>query len=82
MRKFMNIKIISKVLFLLVGLATIYEYLFVSGMFTGPLMMGMSVIAGSLNILIECKDKDYLNVGLYLVATASLCAGYIKMLFL
>lgn len=76
----MKIRVCTKILFLLVAIATMYEYWFVKGMFTAPLMIGVSIFVGVINIIIELKNKDYLSACLFLVATAALNMGYFEIL--
>lgn len=69
-----------KILFLVVGIATVLEYTFVQGMFTGPLMLILSVIVGVINVIWEIKDKQVFNAMLYLLTTAALSMGYLQLM--
>lgn len=67
--------------FLLIAVLTILEYLFVTGMFTSFIVMGLVWLAGLVNLIYALKDKDYTAAGLYLVCTIALNMGYWKLLF-
>ncbi|MFR1052112.1 MAG: hypothetical protein ACOX67_02630 [Oscillospiraceae bacterium] len=71
----------SNIAFIAVSVATILEYLFVCGMFTGPLMMMLALIVGAINVAVSIRDRDYHVAVLYVIATVSLCMGYWKSMF-
>lgn len=73
---------IAKGAFLIVAVITILEFLFVSGMFTSLIVMFLSLVAGLVNVGFALKEKNYNEVGLYIVATIALCMGYWSLMFM
>lgn len=73
-------KRLFKILFLVIALFTILEYLYIAGLFTAPIMMIASMAIGLINILFCIKDKSYHDALLYLTATIALNMGYWKLL--
>ncbi len=71
---------ICQFLFILIGFITIFEFYFISGIFTGPLMMILSLIFGITNVFFEFKNKHYLYALLFLLTTISLNIGYLKLM--
>ena len=71
----------SNIAFIAVSVATILEYLFVCGMFTGPLMMMLALIVGAINVAVSIRNRDYHVAVLYVIAAVSLCMGYWKSMF-
>ena len=71
----------AQIAFAVVAIATILEYLFVFGSFTGPLAMALVWIVGIINIVVAAKDKKTNEAVLYLIATVALNMGYWKAMF-
>lgn len=75
-----RIKSIFPILYIAVGAVTILEYLYVKGMFTGPLMMGLVAMVGLTNIVLEIASKKYIYALNYLISSIGLCMGYIALM--
>ena len=67
---------ISQILFLLAGLLTVLEFVFIQGMFTWLIAVSVTALTGIWNILLCAKNKRWLDAGLYLLASVALCMGY------
>lgn len=72
---------VFKVLYLIIGTATILEYIFITGMFTWLIVTTASVTIGSVNVIWEIKNKKYLDSLLYVMATVALVMGYLKIAY-
>ena len=72
--------LLLSIIFIIIGFATIFEYIFVRGMFTSPLVMGLAALAGVVNIVFEIINKHWLSAIRYLLTTAALCMGYIVIM--
>ena len=72
---------IFKVLFIVIGIATILEYIFITGMFTWLIAATGSIIIGTINIIWEVKNKKYLDGLVYAIATVALIMGYLKIVY-
>lgn len=70
MKKFLNIT------FFVVALLTIFEFVFIQGMFTSFIVMGASGIVGLVNAIYALKEKKWNEAGLYAIATIALNMGY------
>ncbi len=75
-----RMKSIFSILYIAVGAVTILEYLYVKGMFTGPLMMGLVAMVGLTNIVLEIASKKYIYALNYLISSIGLCMGYIALM--
>ncbi len=73
---------ILHVLFGILAVLAVYEYLFVCGMFTAPMMFLALLIVGLVNVIWSCIEKKWMIAYLYLLATVGLCLGYFKVMFL
>lgn len=73
-------KKVFKILYLVIAVLNIMEYLFISGLFTAPIIMIVIMLVGLINIVLSVKDKMYLDALLYLVSTVALNMGYWKLL--
>lgn len=69
----------AEVVFLIIGFLTILEYLLIQGMFTAPIMIAASIIAGVFNIILACVQKRYRNACFYLLLTVALNMGYFNL---
>ena len=67
---------IAAVIFLIIGILTVLEYLFIQGMFTAPIMIFLSVVVGVGNIVIAFANRKYMNVLFYALLTIALNMGY------
>lgn len=74
------IKNYFSILFLVVGVITILEFLFIQGLFTSIMAMLAVLVAGIINVIVELMDKKILYALLYLLATIALCISYIPLL--
>ena len=80
-----NQKIIMKladylqVTFLVVGTITALEFIFIRGMFTWLIAVAAVILIGSLNVIINIKDKEWLQASLYILSTIALCMGYFAL---
>lgn len=66
--------------FAIISIATIFEYLFVCGMFTGPFMMALTLCVGGVNAFISFKAHDHPMTVLYIIAAVGICMGYWKLM--
>lgn len=69
-----------KILYLIVGALTVFEFIFVRGMFTWLIAVISISVIGLLNVLSSLKVKNYNEVSLYLLATLALVMGYFIIL--
>ncbi len=69
-----------QIAFLIVGTLAALEFIFVRGLFTWLLAVGAVILVGGLNILLGLKNKEWMQVGFYLLLTVSLCMGYFALL--
>ena len=74
MKKLLNI------IFIIIAVLTMLEFFFISGMFTGPIMMVLIVIIGIANTVYSITQKETNESILYLICTISLCLGYLKIM--
>ncbi len=70
-----------QILFVIVSIAAILEYLFVCGMFTGPLVMLLVMVVGIVNAALSFRAHEKYMALLFLIATIGLCMGYWKLMF-
>lgn len=71
---------ILHVLFIAVSIASLIEYYFIAGMFTGPIMIAAILIVGIVNCIYSAvKHKSNESI-LYAIATISICVGYLKLM--
>lgn len=75
----MDGKKIAKLIYLIAGLITILEFLFVRGMFTWLIVVTLVIITGIVNIIMEIKDKNYMGAAHYIVTSVALCMGYMVL---
>lgn len=68
------------IIFIIIGILTILEFLFIQGMFTGPFMLFLVAISGIINFVLEVKDRNYIYSVIYLISTAGLSMGYINIM--
>ncbi|HFI0555948.1 TPA: hypothetical protein ACGO26_002011 [Streptococcus suis] len=65
-----------QIAFLVVGTLTALEFIFLRGMFTWLIVVTAVIVVGSLNVIINIKDKEWLQASLYILSTIALCMGY------
>lgn len=65
-----------QIAFLVVGLLTALEFIFVRGMFSWLIAVIAVVVVGALNAIVNIKHKEWLQSALYILATTALCMGY------
>ena len=63
-------------LFLLVGVLTILEFVYVRGMFTWLIAVAAVITVGLINIAYQLKGKAWSSAALYLITMTALCMGY------
>lgn len=67
---------IAAILFLIVGALTVMEYVFVRGMFTAPIMIALSILAGVINVAAAAVHRKWMNVLFFILLTVALNMGY------
>ncbi len=72
----MKITFILQIFFLLIGTLTVFEYIFIRGMFTWLLAVIATMLAGGLNCVWSIKNKQYIQAYFYILCTVALCMGY------
>lgn len=71
---------ILNVLFIFISIASLFEYYFIAGMFTGPIMIGAISIVGIANCIYSAIKHNVNESILYAIATVSICVGYLKLM--
>ena len=61
------------------GTLTALEFIFLRGMFTWLIVVTAVIVVGSLNVIINIKDKEWLQASLYILSTIALCMGYFTL---
>lgn len=74
-----NLRKTFQALFLIAGILTILEFIFIKGMFTWLIMTSIVCLVGVINIFLAIKDRNYMEAFLYLVASIALIMGYINV---
>ena len=69
-------KLAFQITFLLVGFLTVLEFVALRGMITWLVMVAATVTFGLINILLLCRDREWLSALHYLLTTTALCMGY------
>ncbi len=69
-----------EIAFLVVGLLTILEFIFLKGLFTWLIVVAASIIVGTLNVVLNLRQKEWTLAGLYAICTVALCMGYFELL--
>lgn len=67
---------IMDAIFLLVGVLTILEFIYVRGMFTWFIAVVATIIAGAIEIFYSLKEKQFMKAALVLLSVVALCMGY------
>lgn len=65
-----------QVAFLVVGVLTVLEFVFIRGMFTWLIAVAAITVVGVLNVIVSMKNKEALQASLYILSTIALCMGY------
>lgn len=68
------------ILFIIVGVLTILEFTFIRGLFTWLMVVFLSIGVGSINIILQLKDKNFTQAALYTICTIALCMGYMAII--
>ncbi len=78
----MNQKLIKivELLYLIIGVFVVVEFIFYRGMFTWLLAVISICLAGIVVIILKLKEKEFLQSALYLLCTVALCMGYFAIL--
>lgn len=71
---------ILNILFIVVSIASLIEYYFIAGMFTGPLMICAILIVGISNCIYSAVKHKINESILYAITTLSICIGYFKLM--
>ncbi len=66
----------AAIIFLIIGVFTVLEYIMIRGMFTAPIMIFLSVVVGICNIIIALAKKKYINALFFVLLTVALNMGY------
>ncbi len=69
-----------QIAFLIVGTLVVLEFLFIQGMFTWLMAVAAIIVVGLLNVIINVKNKEWLQTLVYILATVALCMGYTELL--
>ena len=72
---------VFKILFIIVSIRTVLEYMFVTGMFTSVLCLMLVDIVGVVNVSVSLKEKKFNEAFLYLIASIGISMGYWKLMF-
>lgn len=72
----MKLKTGFQIAFLLVGVLTVLEFIYVRGLFTWTLAVGATLLLGAINVLLSAKDKEWIPALHFALTTAALCMGY------
>ncbi|WP_417043870.1 hypothetical protein [Dysosmobacter sp.] len=72
----MRAKLAFQITFLLVGFLTVLEFVALRGQFAWVVMVAATVAFGLINILLFCRDREWLPALHYLLTTTALCMGY------
>ncbi len=72
---------VFKILFIIVSILTVLEYMFVTGMFTSVLCLMLVHIVGVVNVIVSLKEKKFNEAFLYLIASIGISMGYWKLMF-
>ena len=72
---------VFKILFIIVSILTVLEYMFVTGMFTSVLCLMLVDIVGVVNVIVSLKEKKFNEDFLYLIASIGISMGYWKLMF-
>jgi hypothetical protein len=72
---------VFKILFIIVSILTVLEYMFVTGMFTSVLCLMLVDIVGVVNVIVSLKEKKFNEAFLYLIASIGISMGYWKLMF-
>lgn len=69
-----------QILYLVIAVLNILEYIVIAGLFTAPIITIALWIVGLVNMIVSVKDKEYNEALLYLISTIALNMGYWKLL--
>lgn len=72
---------VFKILFIIVSILTVLEYMFVTGMFTSVLCLMLVDIVSVVNVIVSLKEKKFNEAFLYLIASIGISMGYWKLMF-
>ena len=72
---------VFKILFVIVSILTVLEYMFVTGMFASVLCLMLVDIVGVVNVIVSLKEKKFNEAFLYLIASIGISMGYWKLMF-
>ena len=72
---------VFKILFIIVSILTVLEYMSVTGMFTSVLCLMLVDIVGVVNVIVSLKEKKFNEAFLYLIASIGISMGYWKLMF-
>lgn len=73
-------KQITFVLYLLVMVLALWEYLFVRGMFTAFLAMAAVALMAAVNVVLEGREGQWKSAALYAISAITLVAAYLPWL--
>ena len=66
-------------LFLAVGIVTVWEFVFVQGMFTWLPMVTLVILSGGINVILALRRSDWIGAALFTLCVVALCMGYFTL---
>ena len=72
---------VFKILFIIVSILTVLEYMFVTGMFTSVLCLMLVDIVGVVNVIVSLREKKFNEACLYLRASIGISIRYLILMF-
>lgn len=71
---------VCSVLFLIVGVITVLEFLLIQGMFTSLIVMFAVLALGIVNILLSFFARQYIAAFHYALTSIALCMGNVSLM--
>ncbi len=68
-----------QIAFLIIGVLTALEFIFVKGLFTWLIAVGATAIVGLANVFMALKNKEWIQACFYLLLIVALCMGYMEL---
>jgi hypothetical protein len=69
-------KLFAQTAFLVAGFLTVLEFVFVRGMFTWLIAAALTIVLGLVNVVLCCRDREWMPGVLYILAGVALTMGY------
>jgi hypothetical protein len=68
-----------QIAYLAVGFLTVLEFIFIRGMFTWlPMVLAVAVL-GAANVIVSCRNREWLPACHYILSAVALCMGYLVL---